>query len=303
MDLTKLPYIQAKNYHRGRVRPLRAIVIHDMEAPETEGRARWCANYFAGKDAPQASAHFCVDDKEVIQGVHLEDTAWAAPGLNADGINIENAGYAGQKRSDWIDAYSRQELALLAKLTAALCKKYSIPVRRLTVAQVKDGKSRGICGHVDVTNAFPDLGTGHTDPGQFFPWDVFLKMVQAEYDALNKKAWSKSAIAAVAVALGVPVLAFIGITTGPTPPAPKPTPKPTPTPAPSVPGCGTPTVKPTPQPTVKPTPKPVPTYYVVKKGDTLYSIAKKYKTTVAAIQKLNGLKSTTIAAGQKLRVK
>lgn len=42
--------------------------------------------------------------------------------------------------------------------------------------------------------------------------------------------------------------------------------------------------------------------YTVKKGDTLSSIAKKYKTTNQAIMKLNGLKSTNIKVGQKLKI-
>ncbi|KGL58597.1 glucosaminidase domain-containing protein [Polaribacter sp. Hel1_85] len=41
-------------------------------------------------------------------------------------------------------------------------------------------------------------------------------------------------------------------------------------------------------------------YYEVEKGDTLYSIAKKFNTTVAKIKELNGLKSNTIAIGQHL---
>jgi len=41
-------------------------------------------------------------------------------------------------------------------------------------------------------------------------------------------------------------------------------------------------------------------YYKVKKGDTLYSIAKKFNTTIALIKELNGLKSNTIAIGQHL---
>ena len=45
-----------------------------------------------------------------------------------------------------------------------------------------------------------------------------------------------------------------------------------------------------------------PQYYVVKAGDTLASIAKKYHTTVANLKKLNNLKSDTIKAKQKLRV-
>jgi len=41
-------------------------------------------------------------------------------------------------------------------------------------------------------------------------------------------------------------------------------------------------------------------YYQVKKGDTLYSIAKKYETTVANLKKINDLTSNTISIGQKL---
>jgi len=43
-------------------------------------------------------------------------------------------------------------------------------------------------------------------------------------------------------------------------------------------------------------------YHIVKKGDTLYDIAKKYKTTISRIKQLNGLKSNIINPGQKLRL-
>lgn len=46
-----------------------------------------------------------------------------------------------------------------------------------------------------------------------------------------------------------------------------------------------------------------PDIWVVKKGHTLYSIAKKYNTTVKAIKALNNLKSNTIYIGQRLRLK
>jgi flagellum-specific peptidoglycan hydrolase FlgJ len=44
-------------------------------------------------------------------------------------------------------------------------------------------------------------------------------------------------------------------------------------------------------------------YYQVKKGDTLYSIAKKFKTTVALLKEINGLKENTISIGQHLLTK
>ena len=50
--------------------------------------------------------------------------------------------------------------------------------------------------------------------------------------------------------------------------------------------------------------KPVEVYYTVKKGDTLTSIAKKYKTTVKQLVAWNNIKNPNlIRVGQKLRVK
>ena len=43
--------------------------------------------------------------------------------------------------------------------------------------------------------------------------------------------------------------------------------------------------------------------YTVKKGDTLYSISKKYGLSIEELKKLNNLKSNNLAIGQKLYVK
>ena len=80
--------IQATNYRRGRSRKVRLAVIHTMEVKETSGAAEWCAGYFRGSKAPMASAHYYVDADSTIQGVNEIDTAYAAPGANADGIQI-----------------------------------------------------------------------------------------------------------------------------------------------------------------------------------------------------------------------
>ncbi|MEM6783103.1 MAG: LysM peptidoglycan-binding domain-containing protein [Bacteroidota bacterium] len=50
-------------------------------------------------------------------------------------------------------------------------------------------------------------------------------------------------------------------------------------------------------------PAPEATYYTVRRGDTLYRIAQQHSTTVAAIRRLNNLRSTTINVGQRLRVR
>ena len=67
--------------------------------------------------------------------------------------------------------------------------------------------------------------------------------------------------------------------------------------------------KPKPRPVVKPKPKPKPkpvkvtpkiTRHTVRKGDSLYAIAKRYGTSVGAIQKANRIKGTVIRPGQSL---
>ena len=45
------------------------------------------------------------------------------------------------------------------------------------------------------------------------------------------------------------------------------------------------------------------TYHTVRRGESLWSIARKYRTTTSQIKQLNGLKSNTIKAGQRLIVK
>ena len=49
-------------------------------------------------------------------------------------------------------------------------------------------------------------------------------------------------------------------------------------------------------------PKETSTTYTVKKGDSLYSIAKKYNTTVDTIKKKNNLISNNLSIGQKLTI-
>jgi len=55
----------------------------------------------------------------------------------------------------------------------------------------------------------------------------------------------------------------------------------------------------------KPEEMNVPSYvnYTVKKGDSLYSIARDYQTTVDALMQDNGLKNTTLTVGQNLKIR
>ena len=174
------PFIQAKNYTAGRgTHTPRMIVIHTMETPETQGRAEQVAEWFAGSTAPQASAHYCVDNSTIVQSVANIDTAWAVDDfdLNQQSISIELAGAASQTAAQWHDAYSTAEFAKLVELSKALGFQYGIPAVHLTSAQILDGKTKGYAYHHDITIAKKIAG-GHTDPGANFPIDAFLTAVK-----------------------------------------------------------------------------------------------------------------------------
>lgn len=290
-------FTQARNYHAGRIKKVRLIVVHSTEGNETEGSAWGVAQWFAGASAPQASAHYIVDDKEVVQGVKNADTAWAAPGANADGLQIEHVGRAAQSRGDWTDVYSRAVLSNSAKLAAGLAKQFGIPVKHLSNTALAAGLS-GFVGHAQVTEVYKQ--SDHTDPGPGFPWDVYLAMVQAEYDALAGKPRTKAAIAALAAVLGVAVAVFGGVTQTPTP-APKPSQSHT-----ASPSATTAVVHPVPKPAVKPVPKPSPQVYIkVKSGDTMSVIAANHRMTLGALLRLNPSihNPALIFVGQRVRVK
>ena len=180
-------------YTPGRIKPIRLICLHTMEDQELPGQAVLVAQRFSNKSSsPQASFHFAVDgtnvnkkpgDKYPAPIVRLTDdgdTAWAAPGANADGLHIEMAGIAAQSKSNWADAYSLAVLDNAASVAVVWVKKYVIPVRHLTIPEVADGKSKGFIGHIDATHAFPIEAAqagAHTDPGINFPWTYFLQLV------------------------------------------------------------------------------------------------------------------------------
>lgn len=151
------------------------VVIHTMESPESLSTAENVAYWFAGSTAPKASAHYCVDANSVVQCVKENDVAWAAPGANHNGIQIEHAGRAGQGKVGWDDPYSKMMLHLSALLTADICRRYNIPARKIYPSGLVNGQ-RGITGHVDATLAFHL--SNHTDPGPDFPWSTFLAEVQ-----------------------------------------------------------------------------------------------------------------------------
>lgn len=179
------PFVKARHFQPSKgVRNVRVVVIHSMESPEKGDTAEKVAQYFATTER-EASAHLCIDSDSIVQCVLDNDVAWAAPGANKDGVHLELAGYAKQTKAEWLDAYGVLLLENAAEATAQYCIKYDIPAIHLTDVELEKSKSRGIVGHVQVTEVFKK--GDHTDPGKGFPWDYFLERVQKRIDLRKAK--------------------------------------------------------------------------------------------------------------------
>ncbi|MDT4991410.1 MAG: hypothetical protein QOH97_1302 [Actinoplanes sp.] len=197
-DLKWMPPASWTNANRTSVQ---LVVIHTTEGSEGPNSAEDGASYDQRR-TDGTSTHFFCDADSTVQCVRTADVAHAARTQgNRRGIQYELCGRAGQGAAGWADPVSEGTLRQAAKQVARDAAKWGIPVRHLSVAQVASG-DKGICGHADVTKAFPqDRGT-HTDPGPNFPWSHFLELVRAELEDLpmdqatfNKlmTGWAKSA--------------------------------------------------------------------------------------------------------------
>lgn len=153
-----VPFVPARHFTAGRPGPIQLIVLHSTEG----GTARSVADMF-NKGARVASAHYVVDSQDVIQCVRDEHTAFAAPGANATGLQIEVCGWARWSEPEW---RASGVLPRVVRLIRRLCQQYNIPAVHVDVSGLLAGQS-GITTHAEVSQAWKK--STHTDPGAGFP--------------------------------------------------------------------------------------------------------------------------------------
>ncbi len=174
-----LLFVPPRAYGHGRDgNHVQYIVVHYTAGSERSTSAEDGAAYDQRRQ-DAVSTHYFADSNSVVQCVLTTDRANAAYSIgNRRGIQYELCGTL-QTRAQWLDPASDATLTNAARQMARDAKRYGLPVRRLTVAEMRAGL-KGFCGHVDVTNAY-GLGD-HTDPGPDFPWDVLLSRTQLFVD-------------------------------------------------------------------------------------------------------------------------
>lgn len=140
-------------YRRGRGgQQIRYVVIHTIEGSAGSG-----INTFRS-GGRRVSAHYIVDfDGAITQMVADQHTAWHAGNYNSRSIGIEHAGWAGRNR------WTPEQMRASARLTRWLCDTYGIPIDR-----------QHIVAHKDVP------GATHSDPGRYFNWDLYMRLVRGE---------------------------------------------------------------------------------------------------------------------------
>lgn len=154
-------------------KPVTRIVMHCTVSRTAAGGARSIAAYFRSSSAG-GSAHYVVDPEEIVQAAYDSVVCWHAP-PNPNSLGVELCDPMDGNARRWGDRDHQAMLHLAAELVAALCLAYDVPARKLSVAEVKQGR-KGICGHDDVSDAFKQ--STHWDPGPAFPWPDFMRLVR-----------------------------------------------------------------------------------------------------------------------------
>ena len=148
------------------------VVIHGTVSPTVRGGARATASYFQSPGAG-GLAHYVVDPAETIACCDEATWCWHAP-PNPGSIGIELCDIVDGDIARWDDADHQAMLVRAAGLTAEICHRRGIPTVHIDAAELLAGQW-GIPGHIDVSQAWHQ--SDHHDPGDGFPWDQFIALV------------------------------------------------------------------------------------------------------------------------------
>jgi len=160
--------------HGPALAPPRLVVVHKTDNTATKAQE---AHYAATRTDPQrfwTSTHFWVDNTGALGGVSLDEQSWTSRAHgNAISWQVEICGPSSPTD------FNAVEIGYAARLVATLCHLGNIPIIDLNATMVRNG-ARGICGHADITAAYPEDHGDHTDPNwNLDEWERFIAQCDA----------------------------------------------------------------------------------------------------------------------------
>jgi hypothetical protein len=182
IDLIRTTFLGTPHLQRPRRARIAYFIVHDAEVfsaawddPTAELIARWFKN-----EASRGSAHGACDSDSSQRLLAHGRAAAGAPPLNDSGWHLELEGRASWTKEQWARPHVRRALRRGAWFASREARKHDIPIRWLTVPQLKRaGKTPqrpvGFCTHNDIRLAWGE--TVHWDPGPNFPKAYWLGLV------------------------------------------------------------------------------------------------------------------------------
>jgi N-acetyl-anhydromuramyl-L-alanine amidase AmpD len=178
----EIQFVEARS-HGGNRASSDLIVLHSTESANGSQAAQRISSALSTNAAFASSYHYVVDSDSIVQLVQDGQVAFHAPGVNTKSLGIGIVGKSQQTRAQWLASPEKDALELAARLTAALCKRWNIPVVFVDGQGLKNNE-RGITTHAEVSVAYSK--STHTDPGSNFPTDEFMSSVIRYRDAGQK---------------------------------------------------------------------------------------------------------------------
>lgn len=150
---------------------LQAVCLHTVEG-NPNGRIEDVAYYQARSQSGSYHDIIGTDGRVLAENTDDWKTWSAGDPANNTMIHISFNGLARWSRDEWLA--QEKMLRAGARRTAWRCQKWGIPPKAISPTEVRAG-ARGICDHNATRLAWGS--TTHTDVGQGFPWDVFIRYV------------------------------------------------------------------------------------------------------------------------------
>jgi hypothetical protein len=154
--------------------PITAVAIHDVE-----GSYAGCISWFKNCSA-NASAHYVIRslDGQITQMVYESDKAWHIGSENPYTLGIEHEGY--NNNPAW---YTQNMYVASAALVKDMCADNNINPLRTYYGAGCSGTTQqcglGACTRVKGHQMFPNQT--HNDPGPFWNWDKFYRLINNTY--------------------------------------------------------------------------------------------------------------------------